>query len=57
MDEFEAIRLKDFEKMDQKVAAKEMAISQTTFHRLLSSAREKIADAIVNGKAVEIAEH
>jgi uncharacterized protein len=54
MDEFEAIRLKDFEGLNQKAAAKEMNISQPTFHRLLDSARKKIADGIVNGKAIEI---
>ena len=31
-----------------------MKISQPTFHRLLLSARKKIADAIVNGKAIKI---
>ncbi|MBT5017036.1 DUF134 domain-containing protein [Candidatus Peregrinibacteria bacterium] len=54
MDEFEAIRLKDLEELDQKTAAQEMKISQPTFHRLLNSAHAKIADAIINGKAVEI---
>ena len=54
IDEFEAIRLKDFENSDQKVCAEKMNISQPTFHRLLLSARNKIADAIVNGKAIKI---
>jgi len=54
VDEFEAIRLKDFLQMDQDDAAKKMKISQPTFHRLLLSARKKIADAIVNGKAIKI---
>ncbi|MFH1589839.1 MAG: DUF134 domain-containing protein [archaeon] len=54
VDEFEAIRLKDFEGMDQEKAAKQMGISQPTFHRLILSARKKIADAIVNGKAIKI---
>jgi len=31
-----------------------MNISQPTFHRLVLSARKKIADAIVNGKAIKI---
>jgi predicted DNA-binding protein (UPF0251 family) len=31
-----------------------MGISQPTFHRLILSARKKIADAIVNGKAIKI---
>ena len=54
VDEFEAIRLKDFLELDQDEAAKKMKISQPTFHRLLLSARKKIADAIVNGKAIRI---
>ncbi|MCK4689029.1 MAG: DUF134 domain-containing protein, partial [Candidatus Marinimicrobia bacterium] len=45
VDEFEAIRLKDYEGLDQESAAKKMNISQPTFHRLLLSARKKIADA------------
>lgn len=54
VDEFEAVRLKDFEGMDQIDAAKKMNISQPTFHRLLVSARKKLADAIVQGKAIKI---
>ena len=54
VDEFEAIRLKDLESLEQEECAKKMNISQPTFHRLVSSARKKIADAIVNGKAIKI---
>jgi predicted DNA-binding protein (UPF0251 family) len=54
VEDFEAIRLKDFEGLDQEECAKKMSISQPTFHRLLLSARKKIADAIVNGKAIKI---
>lgn len=54
VDEFEAVRLKDFQSIEQEQAAKKMNISQPTFHRLLLSARKKIADAIVNGKAIKI---
>ena len=54
VDEFEAIRLKDLEEMRQDKAAQHMGISQPTFHRLLTAARKKIADAIVNGKAIKI---
>lgn len=54
VDEFEAIRLKDLKELDQKEAAKKMNISQPTFQRLLQEARKKIADAIVNGKAIRI---
>jgi len=51
VEEFEAIRLKDLEEIEQDKAAEKMGISQPTFHRLISSARKKIADAIINGKA------
>ncbi len=54
IDEYEAIRLKDLLEMDQENAAQTMAISQPTFHRLIHSARKKVADAIVNGKMIVI---
>jgi predicted DNA-binding protein (UPF0251 family) len=54
VDEFEAVRLKDLEGLEQEECAKRMNISQPTFHRLASSARRKIADSIVNGKALKI---
>ncbi len=53
-DEFEALRLKDLLGLEQIECAKKMGISQPTFHRLVISARKKIADAIVNGKAIKI---
>ncbi|MCD6547561.1 MAG: DUF134 domain-containing protein [Nanoarchaeota archaeon] len=54
VEEFEAIRLKDLEDMDQTKAAEKMNVSQPTFNRILNSARKKIADALVNGKAIRI---
>lgn len=54
VDEFEAVRLKDLEGLEQEACAKKMNISQPTFHRLVLSARKKIAEAIVNGKAIKI---
>ncbi|MFA5357431.1 MAG: DUF134 domain-containing protein [archaeon] len=54
VEEFEAVRLKDLLEFEQGEAAKKMGISQPTFHRLVISARKKIADAIVNGKAIRI---
>lgn len=54
VDEFEAMRLKDLEGLDQEPAAGKMGVSQPTFHRILASARTKISDAIVNGKAIRI---
>jgi len=54
VDEFEAVRLKDLEGLEQEECARKMNISQPTFHRLVLSARKKIAEAIVNGKAIKI---
>jgi predicted Fe-Mo cluster-binding NifX family protein/predicted DNA-binding protein (UPF0251 family) len=53
-DELEAIRLKDHLGIPQEEAAKQMNVSQPTFHRLILSAHEKMADAVVNGKALRI---
>ena len=54
VDEFEAIRLNDLKGLEQTVAAEKMHISQPTFHRILESARKKVADALINGKAIRI---
>jgi len=54
VEEAEAIRLKDTEGLDQEECAQRMRISRPTFHRLLESARKKIADALLNGKAIRI---
>ena len=52
--EFEAIRLIDFKEIPQEEAAKKMEISQPTLSRILKSARKKISDALINGKAIKI---
>ena len=54
IDEFEAIRLADLEGFYQENAAKKMAISRQTFGNIIAAAHKKIADAIVNGKALKI---
>jgi predicted DNA-binding protein (UPF0251 family) len=54
VDELEAIRLKDLDGLSQEDAAKKRGISQPTFHRLISSARKKVADAFINAKAIRI---
>jgi predicted DNA-binding protein (UPF0251 family) len=53
-EETEAVRLKDLEGLDQESGAKRMNVSRPTFQRILSSARAKMADAILNGKAIRI---
>jgi len=54
VDEMEAIRLCDFEGLEQEEAAKKMKISQSTLSRILLSARKKIAQALIQGKAIKI---
>ncbi len=54
VEEIEAIRLKDIENLDGEEAAERMKISRPTFQRVLDSARKKIADGLVNGKALRI---
>lgn len=54
VDEFEAVRLADLEGMHQDQAAEKMNISRQTFGRIIESAHKKIADALVNGKALSI---
>ena len=53
-DELEAIRLCDFKGLNQIKAANKMKISQSTLGRILTSARRKIAKALVEGKAIKI---
>ncbi len=54
VEEIESIRLKDLESLEQEECAQKMRISRPTFHRILESARKKLADALINGKAIQI---
>ena len=54
VEEAEAMRLKDLEDLELEDCARRMNISRTTFSRILSSARRRIADALLNGKAIRI---
>jgi predicted DNA-binding protein (UPF0251 family)/DNA-directed RNA polymerase subunit RPC12/RpoP len=54
IEELEAIRLKDLEGMEQEDCANKMEVSRQTFQRILNVAREKIADSLINGKAIRI---
>ena len=51
-EEMEAYRLRHINDLDQKEAAKKMNTSQSTYQRILYSAYKKIADALINGKAI-----
>ena len=54
VDELEAIRLADLEGLYQEAAAEQMNVSRQTFGRILEAAHRKVADALVNGKALSI---
>ncbi|MBS2098584.1 DUF134 domain-containing protein [Carboxylicivirga linearis] len=54
LDEYESIRLADYEGLYQEEAAKLMNISRQTFGRIISSAHQKIAQALINGNAIAI---
>ena len=54
VDELEAIRLKNYQGLEQVDCAKKMKISQSTFQRILASANKKIAEALIEGKAIKI---
>lgn len=53
-DELEAMRLADLKGLYQEKAAEQMNVSRQTFGRIIESAHKKIADALVNGKALSI---
>lgn len=54
LDEFEAIRLCDLEGFEQNRIAKQMKVHRSTISRILAAAHLKIADALVNLKAIKI---
>jgi predicted DNA-binding protein (UPF0251 family) len=54
IDELEALRLCDYKNLEQTEAAKKMKISQSTLQRILTSARKKVAEALIKGKAIKI---
>ena len=54
LDEFEAVRLACLEGLKQLAASKLMKVSRPTFSRILTSAHKKIADGLVNIKAIRI---
>ena len=50
----EAIRLSDFQRLNQETAAAMMNVSRQTFGRILAEARASVADALVMGKILRI---
>ena len=53
-EEFESIRLSDYEKHTQCEAAQLMGVSRPTFTRIYMHAREKIARAFIEGRQIAI---
>jgi predicted DNA-binding protein (UPF0251 family) len=56
LDETEALRLADLEGHSQEEVGERMGISRATAGRILELARRKVADALVNGKALRISD-
>jgi uncharacterized protein len=54
VDEFEALRLADYEGLYQEQAAQRMGISRQTFGRIVEAARKKVAQVLVEGLALRI---
>lgn len=57
IEEIEAYRLRHIDKLEQIQGAERMNTSTSTYQRILYSAYEKIADALINGKAIKIIKH
>lgn len=55
VDEYEVIRLVDYEKRTHEQCAAQMEISRTTVTEIYESARFKLSDSLVNGKPLAIA--
>jgi len=54
VDELEALRLGDLEGLYHEQAAEHMNVSRPTFGRIIGAARKKVAEALVEGKALRI---
>ena len=54
LDEMEAMRLADFERLEQEEVARRMQVHRSTVSRILDSARHKIAEALVQIRPFKI---
>lgn len=54
VDEREAIRLSDLIGLSHEEAGRRMGVSRATFGRIIQRARKAVADAIINGKAINV---
>jgi predicted DNA-binding protein (UPF0251 family) len=54
IDELEALRLADLRGLTHEAAGQEMGVSRATFGRIVAAARRIVADALINGKAINV---
>lgn len=54
VEELESLRLMDLEELDQIECAEFMGVARSTFQRIYSDARKKVADSLINGKVLKI---
>ena len=54
LDEYECIRLIDYEGLEQEQCSEQMGVSRATVQAIYKSAREKMADAVINAKELHI---
>lgn len=54
VDELEALRLADLDNLSHEDAGRLMGVSRATFGRIIQQARQVVADALINGKAINI---
>lgn len=54
VEELEAMRLKDIERLNQEECAEKMKVSRQTFQNIIDYARNKVAIALTDGRAIRI---
>ncbi len=54
VEEYETIRLMDYERLNQQQCSEAMEVARSTIQRIYETAREKVADALVTGKTIKI---
>jgi predicted DNA-binding protein (UPF0251 family) len=54
VDEREALRLADLDGLSHEDSGQCMGVSRATFGRILHKARQTVADALINGKAIKV---
>ncbi len=54
VDQREAIRLSDLLGLSHEDAGRRMGVSRATFGRIVQRARQAVADALINGKAINV---